>query len=136
MLLPESLHCRRRLFAENLGGFLLLFERLLPEGWSTRAGKSARAGKRARADKRPNGRSCRDETWIVYQGFNDCKLCATQGETTKIETERLGKNCSGRIFGILLECHFEMNKCDTGISSHSLQAQNLRIGQNKRMVFF
>ena len=26
------------------------------------------------ASKRPNGRSCRDETWIVYQGFNDCRV--------------------------------------------------------------
>ena len=44
------------------------------------------------AGKRPNGRSCRDETWIVYQGFNDCRLCTTQWKTTKIETEILGKN--------------------------------------------
>ena len=80
-LLSESLHCRRRLIAKNLGGFLLLFKRLPPEGWSTGAGK------------RPNGRSCRDETWIVYQGFNDCRLCTTQWKTTKIETEIFRKNC-------------------------------------------
>ena len=68
------------------------------------------------ASKRPNGRSCRDETWIVYQGFNDCRLCATQGKTAKMETEMyLAKACFGSIFGILLQCHFEMKKCDTGI---------------------
>ena len=50
------------------------------------------------ASKRPNGRSCRDETWIVYQGFNDCRLCATQWKTTKIETDRLGKNYLEKYF--------------------------------------